>query len=160
MSHPTRKFRLRTALVVPFVLQIVAAVGLVGYLSFRNGQKAVNNVASQLRREVVARVQVHLRNYLAKPHLIQQIHISTIRQKLLDPSDFDQMERYFWLQSQFLDTNIGTMAFANAKGEFVGANKAEKYTVVANEITGNAIRRYAVDNQGETPQPHSRKTQL
>ena len=149
MSHATHKFRLRTALVVPFVLQIVATVGLVGYLSFRNGQKAVNNVASQLRREVVARVQVHLRNYLAKPHLIQQIHINTIRQKLLDPSNFDQMERYFWLQSQFLDPNIGTMAFANAKGEFVGANKAEKYTVVANEITGNAIRRYAVDNQGE-----------
>ena len=145
----TRKFRLRTALVVPFVLQIAMAVGLVGYLSFRNGQKAVNNVASQLRREVVARVQVHLRSYLAEPHLIQQIHINTIRQQLLDPSNFDQMERYFWLQSQSLDPNIGTMAFANSKGEFVGANRSEKYTVVANEITGNAIRRYAVDDRGE-----------
>lgn len=33
---------LRTVLVVPFVLQIFAAVGLTGYLSFRNGQQAVN----------------------------------------------------------------------------------------------------------------------
>ncbi|MEG4918442.1 MULTISPECIES: hypothetical protein [unclassified Microcoleus] len=37
-KNTSRKFQLRTALVVPFVLQIVAAVGLVGYLSFGNGQ--------------------------------------------------------------------------------------------------------------------------
>ena len=37
-------------LVVPFVLQIVAAVGLTGWLSFRNGQKAVNDVANPIGR--------------------------------------------------------------------------------------------------------------
>ena len=148
MNHNPGKFGLRATLVVPFVLQIFVAVGLVGYLSFRNGQKAVNNVASQLRREVAARVQVHLTSYLAKPHLIEQIHINTIRQKLLDPTNFQQMEGYFWQQSQSLSSNIGTIAFANSKGEFVGANKPEGYTVIANETTGKAIRRYAVDNQG------------
>jgi hypothetical protein len=51
----------------------------------------VNNIADQLRREVISRVQVHLKSYLAKPHLIQQIHINTIRQQLLDPSNFEQM---------------------------------------------------------------------
>ncbi|MFS8119433.1 MAG: hypothetical protein ACMG55_13245, partial [Microcoleus sp.] len=91
MSNNPGKFGLRATLVVPFVIQIFVAVGLVGYLSFRNGQKAVNNVASQLRREVVARVQLHLTSYLAKPHLIEQIHINTIRQKLLDPTNFKQM---------------------------------------------------------------------
>ena len=35
-----QKFRLRTTLVVPFVMQIVAA-GLVGYLSFHSSQKAI-----------------------------------------------------------------------------------------------------------------------
>jgi len=149
MSNITRKFRLRTALVVPFLLQIIVAVGLVGYFSFRNGQKAVNNIADQLQREVISRVQVHLKSYLAKPHLIQQIHINTIRQQLLDPSNFEQMELYFWQQSQSLNANFGTTAFANTKGEFVGANGSERYTVVASEATGNAIRRYAVNNQGD-----------
>ncbi|MEP6517461.1 hypothetical protein [Microcoleus vaginatus] len=46
LKNTSRKLRLRTALVVPFVLQIVAAVGLVGYLSFHNGQKAVNDLAT------------------------------------------------------------------------------------------------------------------
>jgi len=36
------KLPLGVVLIVPFVLEIVGAVGLVGYLSFRNGQKAVN----------------------------------------------------------------------------------------------------------------------
>ncbi len=32
------KLSLRSLLIVPFVLQIFAAVGLTGYLSFRNGK--------------------------------------------------------------------------------------------------------------------------
>ncbi len=50
-STSTRKLPLRFVLIVPFVLQIFAAVGLVGWLSFRNGREAVNEVASQLRSE-------------------------------------------------------------------------------------------------------------
>ncbi|NJK72868.1 MAG: hypothetical protein HC942_00220 [Microcoleus sp. SU_5_6] len=51
------KFPLRTVLILPFVLQIAGGVGLVGYLSFKNGQKAVNNLASQLMSEVSLRVE-------------------------------------------------------------------------------------------------------
>ncbi len=40
------------------------AVGLTGWLSLRNGQKAVNNVASQLLNGVTTRVDEHLENYL------------------------------------------------------------------------------------------------
>lgn len=46
------KVPLHTVLIVPFVVQIFGAVGQVGYLSFRNGQQAVNNVATQLHREI------------------------------------------------------------------------------------------------------------
>jgi hypothetical protein len=59
-----KKVPLRLVLVVPFVLQIFAAVGLTGYLSLRNGQKAVNDLASQLRNQVSDRVAQHLNSYL------------------------------------------------------------------------------------------------
>jgi hypothetical protein len=49
---------LRTVLIVPFVLQMAGTVGLVGYLSFRNGQQAVNDVASQLRNEISDRIEI------------------------------------------------------------------------------------------------------
>jgi len=40
------KLSLRTVIIVPFVLQLVGSVGLVGYLSFRNGQKAAPSSAN------------------------------------------------------------------------------------------------------------------
>jgi hypothetical protein len=52
LKNTSRKLRLPTALLVPFILQIVATVGLVGYLSFRSGQRAINDLANQLQKEV------------------------------------------------------------------------------------------------------------
>ena len=40
------KVPLRTVLILPFVLQIFGAVGVTGYFSFRNGQKAVEDLES------------------------------------------------------------------------------------------------------------------
>ncbi|MFH7027385.1 MAG: hypothetical protein ACHBN1_18775 [Heteroscytonema crispum UTEX LB 1556] len=57
------KVPLRAVLIVRFVLQIFAAVGLTGYISLRNGQKAVNDLASQLRSEVNSRIDQHLDAY-------------------------------------------------------------------------------------------------
>lgn len=42
-----RKVPRRTVVTVPFVLQIAAIVGLVGYLSFQSGQKAVEDLGHQ-----------------------------------------------------------------------------------------------------------------
>lgn len=43
-----RGIPLSLVLAIPFVLQIFAAVGLTGYFSLRNGQQAVNDLATQL----------------------------------------------------------------------------------------------------------------
>ncbi len=64
ISKFSEKVHLRTVLVVPFVLQICAAVGLTGYLSIKKGQTAVNDVATQLRSEITDQVDQKLRSYL------------------------------------------------------------------------------------------------
>ncbi len=46
IAKVSAKLPLRTVLVIPFVVQIFAAVGLTGYLSFKNGQKAVDDLAA------------------------------------------------------------------------------------------------------------------
>ncbi|MEN9871125.1 MAG: hypothetical protein RLZZ171_2113, partial [Cyanobacteriota bacterium] len=53
---------LRLVLVLPFVLQIVAAVGLVGYLSFKNGQESVDDLADRLMDQSSDLVSKHLDN--------------------------------------------------------------------------------------------------
>lgn len=62
------KAPLKIILIVSFVLQVVGTVGLVGYLSFRNGQKAVNKLADQLINQSSDR--------LTKPPSILPCHTS------------------------------------------------------------------------------------
>jgi hypothetical protein len=64
---------LQAILIVPFVLQIFAAVGLTGYLSLRNGQKAVRNLASRLYWEVTNRVEDRVESFLDQPQLVNRI---------------------------------------------------------------------------------------
>ncbi|NJM58067.1 MAG: hypothetical protein HC857_12420 [Synechococcales cyanobacterium RU_4_20] len=54
-SPMRHRFSLRSLLIWPFVLQTIGTVGLVGYLSFRNGQLAVQKLTTQLQDAGMAR---------------------------------------------------------------------------------------------------------
>src|SRR4028119_1413203 len=54
------KLPLRAVLIVPFVLQTVSVVGLLGFLSFKSGQEAVEDVAHQLIEQVGERISDRL----------------------------------------------------------------------------------------------------
>jgi adenylate cyclase len=63
-SNPNApKLSLRVVFVVPFLVQIFASVGLTGWLSFRNGSNAVNDLATQLRVELSNRILQELNTY-------------------------------------------------------------------------------------------------
>ncbi len=87
---------LRFVLVVPFVLQIFVAVGLVGYLSFKNGQKAVNDVAIQLREEMSHSINTEVLNYLEKPYIVGQTIVAAAQENQLDLTDLAKQERILW----------------------------------------------------------------
>lgn len=145
----SRTFSLRTLLTLLFVFQIVAAAGLIGYLSHRNAEKTVNDMAGQLCTEMMSRVQQHLDSYLGTAEMINQINLDEFSQGLLNPGNAQKLAHYFWKQGQ-LFRGLGTIAFAGKEGEFVGANEPENYMVFADPaLTGNAIRRYAPDSQGQ-----------
>jgi phosphoserine phosphatase RsbU/P len=112
------KFRLRSILVVPFVVQIVAAVGWVGYLSYRNGEQSVNDIASQLRREVSARVYERVQTYLEAPPLVNQINQDALPLGLLNFEDLEQTRPYFWKQVLRFNS-IGYAGIANEKGQYL-----------------------------------------
>jgi PAS domain S-box-containing protein len=70
------KLPLRTVLIVPFVLLTVSAVGLVGFLSFKSGREAVEDVAQQLMQQVTERIndrladnsRLSINNFLSRLH--------------------------------------------------------------------------------------------
>jgi signal transduction histidine kinase/CheY-like chemotaxis protein len=144
------KVPLQTILVVPFVLQIIAAVGLTGYLSLRNGEKAVNNLAAQLRTEVSDRVRQHLDTYLTIPHQINQINGGAIEQGLFDVTNLRGLGRYFWKQMQVFK-EFGYINFGNPQGNFVGVYRAPDDSLRMDFIEQAYLGKYygyATDNEG------------
>ncbi|TYQ28239.1 HAMP domain-containing protein [Pseudanabaena sp. UWO311] len=65
---------LRLLLVVPFIMQIVAAVSITGYVSLRNGQQSVQDLTGQLRETTTKQISYYLQGYLSAPHQINQIN--------------------------------------------------------------------------------------
>jgi len=67
-----------TILIVPFVVQVVGATGLVGYLSFRTGKSAIADLANQLIEEVSDRIYQNLELYLEIPAKINPKKLDAI----------------------------------------------------------------------------------
>ena len=100
------KISLKTALILPFLVEIVVTVGLVGWLSFQSGEEAVNALTSQLRYEVTARIQQHLKSYLSTPPLINRINHDAIHLEELNPNNIDQLKEHLRKQMmRFEDVN-------------------------------------------------------
>ncbi|MCG8364669.1 MAG: hypothetical protein MJA27_15240 [Pseudanabaenales cyanobacterium] len=106
---------LRTLLTILFVFQIIGAVGLVGYLSFRNGQRAVNNLAYQLRSELSARIERELQGYFETPHAINRLNATAFVQGVLDVANATTGETQLFQQMKIAPT-VALIYCGGAKG--------------------------------------------
>jgi signal transduction histidine kinase len=136
---------LQLALIVPYVLQVVAAVGVTGWLCIRNGQKEINALSAQLRHEVTARIEEDLLNSLSVAHDANQLAIRTFQRENLDSTNVRALRPIFWDHLQVFDFANG-VGFANQAGDLVGVSAAEeagerKYyiEIVDRETNGNLI---------------------
>ena len=128
-----RHLSLRTVLIVPFVLQIFAAVGLTGYLSLKNGEKAVNELASKLREEVSQRIDLQLHGYMDTPKQLTQLNAEAIDMKLLDINNREQLEQYFWHQVNTF--NIGFAMYGSTSGDYTSAGYVADEDVAIHRVT-------------------------
>ncbi|RKZ49634.1 MAG: hybrid sensor histidine kinase/response regulator [Candidatus Parabeggiatoa sp. nov. 3] len=149
-SKWTGKRSLRTVLIIAFVSQVFAAVGLTGWLSFYNGQQAVDDLASQLRSEMTARIHQHLQTYMAMPHLVNQINVDAIHLGHLELTDIGKLDSYFWHQIQRFNT-VSYIGLATLKGEYIGAQIRRDGSIIIEVLdshsTGN-LNTWETNNQG------------
>ncbi|MGF1461387.1 MAG: ATP-binding protein [Leptolyngbyaceae cyanobacterium] len=148
-THQCFKLPLQMLLIVPFVVQIFAVVGTVGYLSFRNSRQAIDNLADSLIDKTNTSVADHLESYLSVPHRLNRINADAIRTGVLDVNDPEQVTQFFWSQMQAYDlTYIG---YGLTDGNGAGAAKYDGETVTVeewgSELPDNVVS-YATDNQG------------
>lgn len=141
----------RIVFLVPFVALLVFVTGLVGYISFRNGQRAVNDVACQLNNEIASRIEDHLLVFLNKPHQVNQIIANELHQGVLDANEPDVLERLFWEQIQVFES-LTSIYFGNPAGGLVDAGREGVggflYVIVTDNFVSGPFRKYATDEQG------------
>ena len=150
-SQKSRQIPLRLLLIIPFVLQIVIAVGLVGYLSYRSGQKAIENMAKPLMAEIGDRIDQNLTNYLHKPTEVIENNANAIKMGILPWQDLATVERYFWQQLQIFN-GIGSLAIANEKKEIliVQIDDDNSHAIrLRDKSTNYNFNSYLTDNQGK-----------
>jgi len=121
LAQLSAKIPLKTLLVVPFVLQIVGAVGLVGWFSFKNGQEAVNKLAIELQEQANSRIQLFLDNYFTIPQQINQINQDAIQLGLVNLDNLSTLGLYFAKQVEVF--NVSYINFGGLEiNQFVGVN--------------------------------------
>jgi hypothetical protein len=151
--HTIKKIPLTLVLVIPFVLQIFAAVGLVGYLSFIQGRKAVSDLANQLIDKTSQQVDEHLDKYLSLPQKLNQMNADAIAIGKINLTEQRANEQYFWTQAKAF-SNISYIGYTLANGREAGAGRwlDSVNLIVYENIPGDKASDYLADNRGNRSQ--------
>ncbi|MEH2380065.1 MAG: ATP-binding protein [Nostoc sp.] len=141
-------------LVALFVVQIFLAVGLTAYLSISNGQKAVNEVASELRREVANGVEQNLQTYLSTPRQVLRSNQNIIDMGLLKIENLATWEPYLIEQLKIFPDALALTA-SNEQQEYLAVQKLNDRQFLlrkASKSTGYDLYTYRIDSQGQRTQ--------
>ncbi|MEB3310172.1 MAG: ATP-binding protein [Snowella sp.] len=122
-----RQTRLRTVLLVPFVLQIVGTVSLVSYLYISNSNRAVNELALQLQIQAGKQVEEHLNYYFQAPQAAIQFMVDAVESGNLDIKNQAAVEHYLWRLSQIFP-KISYLNYGFENGLFIGLGRADNFS--------------------------------
>jgi methyl-accepting chemotaxis protein len=146
-----QRINIRTLLVLLFWLQTIAAIGLTGWLSILNSQRAIEKLAKQLQFEANEVVAARLDDFLSVPHKINQLNVSAIELGVLNVNDFTKLGTYFARQMQAFD-EVGYINFGNQSGQFLGIERSEDNALWVNDASNlaapSALSVFATDQEG------------
>jgi len=119
LTNPKVNIRLRTLLIVLFVVQVTGVVSLVSYLYYRSQRQTIEQTAHKLTEEVGNEVSTHLDNYLKIPHQMIALNKAAIETGKLDFTNLSQLQQKFWQQMQIFDPTPTAITFSTPEGEFI-----------------------------------------
>ncbi|HEY9689456.1 MAG TPA: diguanylate cyclase [Coleofasciculaceae cyanobacterium] len=144
-----RLLPLPLSLVAPFVVQMVVIVSLVGYLSYRNGQRSLDSAMTQLQNEMIDRVDSLLRVALTDVQDINHRNARVLQRGDLSLSQGDRLSRYFW--NQLSSTNSITFTgIGLANGQAFGAERNDRGELLIRQTgPANTLCNYSTNQQGQ-----------
>lgn len=159
MGRPAQSHRpisLRTLQIAPLVVQVVAAVSLVGFLSYRNGRAAVDGLSARLRNEITENTVDQIEAFLAVPRTIAQIDADAFALGRLEVDDPAALARRFWTRRQLFEpVEVSAIYLGLEDGRFTGLGfqDNQRWQVGrAGPETGGRFFSYATDGDGTPTQ--------
>jgi PAS domain S-box-containing protein len=127
-----RQMSLKILLIVPFVTQVIAAVGITGWLSVQNGREATQELAPQIGQEVTNTIEAHVRGYFDAPLEILQAYGAMARVGYLNFENLNSLDKLFWQQMRQVPSLYFFYA-ANPQGQFIGVERIESNALVLHQ---------------------------
>ncbi|GIZ51494.1 hypothetical protein NCCP691_15080 [Noviherbaspirillum aridicola] len=117
---------MRRQLLLPYVLLVIFVSVAIGWVSYRAGKDAVDNLSSRILGDAVSRISADTEEHLARA-LVALHSIAPDPATLPQPQEFsndlDQLESRIWVASGlFMDVN-NYVYFGGADGRFIGVNR-------------------------------------
>ena len=153
---PVRSVSIRQLLIFATVSQILGAVSIVGYLSFKNGEIAVENLGNQILNATNDHIERELEGYLSAPLTINHLNVDAIKTGLVDINDPIDLEWRLWNQLQAFES-VSYIYISSAQGGSVavGRDAGDSFIIEKSETypTSGDYTLYDVDEQGRRSQP-------
>ena len=138
-----KQIKIRNALIFPFVLQIILAVGLISYLSWRNSQIVVNDLAEQLRAKAITNIELRLDKYFYSAKRASINSQIVFEQGLLNLEDTDKISCFFQFRVAEFDINYILLGRPSGKhlgvGHYFGDERITKDTVDPQQFHNNHL---------------------
>ena len=144
------KTNLRLLLVLPFVCQILLGLGVVGYLSYRNGQRALEEITSRLRKEIGIRIDNHVDDFVYNGDKLNQINENYLQLNPSDSIDLTKLGAYFITEFSW-NEQVNMIAFVNNQGDYIEVQKSKSGDLeltIIDKNKSNALLTYLVNSQG------------
>lgn len=144
------KLPLRFALIIPFALQILIIVGVIGWFSFRNGQHAINELSTQLRSEITIRIQERLRSFFELPEIVNKIQANAINSGMVNFGNISFSERYLFKQLKAFDFVSTTLLADEKEDNYLGIRRinADEIIIFTAKEPVTDLHLYSTDSQG------------
>ncbi|WP_342596740.1 ATP-binding protein [Cyanobacterium aponinum UTEX 3222] len=141
---------LRSRIILLFIMPMISAMGLFGYISFQNSNRAIEKLAQKLQGEINEKVSEQLTEYLSTPLSINQINLDNRELGIIDFNNFSLMEKYLWYQiNQF--PHIGFIGYATETGNLIAVERLDDKEIEINIMDNSSpynLRIYNLDQKG------------
>jgi hypothetical protein len=113
---------LRSLFVIPFVIQIIGATAVIGYLSVRSSRQVVAEFATQLLDETSELIAQNLDQYLRSAIDRNQSHLAALASGSMSLDDLDQIHRHLTLELLTTETAT-TFLFGTESGDLRASHR-------------------------------------